>query len=195
MKLILASNSKNRRDIFDILGFKYEIVTSLAEEKSDKSNPIEYVKELSKIKANSVKEQISEKAIIIAADEVICLDNKIYEKPKSKEEAFNNMKEMSGKVTKAITGVTILDLYQDKEVCFEDIAEVKLRNIEDDEIKWYVDNEFKLLNVCGYAILGKAALFLDKINGDHNTLFGISPSKVFGELKKLGYKLSDFELK
>lgn len=195
MKLILASGSKQRRDIFDMIGFKYEIITSIAEEKSNNSNPIEYVKELSKIKANSVKEQIKEKAIIIAADTVICMNNKIYEKPKSKEEAFNNMKEMSGKVTKAITGVTILDLYQNKEVCFEDIAEVKLRNIEDDEIKWYVDNEFKLLNVCGYAILGKAALFLDKIKGDHNTLFGISPSKVFGELKKLGYKLSDFELK
>ena len=195
MKLILASSSKQRRDIFDMIGLKYEVVTSLANEESNKTNPIEYVKELSKIKANSVKEQVNEKAIIIAADSIICLDNKIYEKPKSKEEAFNNMKEMSGKVTKAITGVTILDLYQSKEVCFADITEVKLKKIQDEDIKWYVDNEYKLLNVCGYAILGKAALFLDKINGDHNTLFGISPSRVYEELKKLGYKLSDFELK
>ena len=60
---------------------------------------------------------------------------------------------------------------------------------------WYIENENNLLSRCGYVILGKAALFLDKVNGDYNTLFGISPSKLYEQLKKLGYKLSDFELK
>lgn len=195
MKLILASGSKQRRDIFDMIGLKYEIVTSLVDEDSSESDPIEYVKDLSKQKANSVKSQISENAIIIAADTIIFSNDKIYEKPKTKEEAFNNMKEMSGNTTKAITGVTILDLYQNKEISFEDVTEVKFNNISDDEIKWYVDNEINVLSRCGYAILGKAALFLDKVNGDYNTVFGISPSKVYNQLIKLGYKLSDFELK
>ena len=43
-------------------------------------------------------------------------------------------------------------------------------------------------------MLGKASVFLDKVNGDYNTLFGISPSKLYDKLKELGYKLSDFEL-
>ena len=195
MKIILASSSKQRQDILDMLGLKYEVITSLVEENSNQSNPIEYVKELSRNKAESVKKQIKEKAIIIAADSIICLDNKIYEKPKNKEEAFNNLKKMSGKETKAITGITILDLYQDKEICFEDNIYVKFNKISDDDIKWYIENENNLLSRCGYVILGKAALFLDKVNGDYNTLFGISPSKLYEQLKKLGYKLSDFELK
>ena len=194
IKLILASSSKPRQDIFKNIGLKYEVVKSLVEEESDSAEPSEYVKDLSRDKANSVAEQITEKAIIIAADSVIYMDGKIYEKPKSKEEAFQNLKEMSGNVTYATTGVTIKDLYQDKEITFADTAEVYIKNITDEEIKWYVENEKDILNRCGYAMLGKACLFLDKVNGDYNTLFGISPSKVYEKLKELGYKISDFEL-
>lgn len=101
---------------------------------------------------------------------------------------------MSGKITYAITGVTIKDLYQNREISFSDTAEVYIKEISDEDIKWYVENEEKLLNVSGYVMLGKASLFLEKVNGDYNTLFGISPSKVYEKLKELGYKISDFEL-
>ena len=81
------------------------------------------------------------------------------------------------------------------QICFSDICELILKNnITDDDIKWYVDNEETVLNRCGYAILGKAAIFVEKVNGDYNTLFGLSPSKIHDKLKELGYKLSDFEL-
>lgn len=194
MKLILASSSKQRREILNNLGLKYEIVKSLVEESSSNTDPCEYVKDLSKDKANSVVEQVKEKAVIIAADSIIYMDGKIYEKPQNKEEAFENMKKMSGKLTYAITGVTIKDLYQDKEICFSDTTKVSLKEMSDEEIRWYVENEKDLLNRGGYAIQGKASIFLDKVIGDYNTLFGISPSKVYDELKKLGYKISDFEL-
>ncbi len=68
-------------------------------------------------------------------------------------------------------------------------------NITDKEINWYVENEEGILSRCGYVMLGKAALFLKKVDGDYNTLFGISPSKVYEKLKELGYELTDFELK
>ena len=194
IKIILASSSKTRQNIIKSIGLKYEVVKSLVEEKSDSKNPSEYVKDLSRDKANSVANQITEKAIIISADTVIYMDGKIYEKPKNKEEAFQNFKEMSGKVTYATTGVTIKDLYQDKEITFADTAEVYITKIDDEDIKWYVENEKNILNGCGYVMPGKACLFLDKANGDYNTLFGISPSKVYEKLKELGYKLSDFEL-
>ncbi len=194
IKLILASSSKARQTIFSYLGLKYSVITSKVEEKSSKKEPHEYVKELSKNKANSVQSQLNEKAIIIAADTVIYMDGKIYEKPKSKEEAYNNLKQMSGRLTYGITGVTIKDLYKNKEICFSDTAEVYINKISDEDIRWYVENEENLLNYAGYAMLGKTSLFLDKIHGDFNTLFGISPSKVYDKLKELGYKLSDFEV-
>ena len=192
MKLILASGSKYRQDIFNKIGWKYEIIKSTVEEKSDKTDPKEYVKDLSRNKANSVAHQIKEKSLIVAADTVIYMDGKIYEKPKSKEEAYNNLKEMSGKCTYAITGVTIKDLYQDKEICYSETSEVYLKEISDEDIKWYVENEKNLSNICGYAMAGKAALFLDRVNGDYNTIIGISPSKLYEHFKKLGYKANDF---
>jgi septum formation protein len=194
LNLILASSSKPRQDIFKNIGLKYKIVRSLVEEKSESTEPSEYVKDLSRDKANSVASQINEKAIIVAADSIIYMNGKIYEKPKSKKEAYQNMEEMSGKVTFAVTGVTIKDLYQDKEICFSDTAEVYINEISDEDIKWYVENEENILNRCGYAMLGKASLFLDKVKGDYNTLFGISPSKIYEKFKELGYKISDFEL-
>ena len=194
IKIVLASKSKQRRDIFSMLGIKYEVVESQKEEKSDSLNPYDYVKDLSIDKARSVQNQLNYKAIIIAADTIIYMDGKIYEKPKNKQEAFMNMKEMSGKRTQAITGVTIIDMYQNKEVSFSDLVDVYLNKISDEDIKWYVEKEENLLNVCGYAMLGKATFFLDKVDGDYNTLFGISPSKIYEKLQALGYELSDFEL-
>lgn len=41
-------------------------------------------------------------------------------------------------------------------------------------------------------MLGKACVFLDKVEGDYNTLFGISASRLYDHLKELGYKISDF---
>lgn len=195
MKVILASSSKVRQDIFDMIGIEYEVITSLVKEESTATNPEEYVKEISKKKAKSVASQIDYKAIIIAVDEIIYMDGKIYEKPKTKKEAYNNIKEMIGKTTYAITGITIKDLYQDKEIVFSDICEVTMKkNISDEDIQWYVDNEESILNRCGYAILGKAAIFVEKMNGDYNTVLGISPSRLHDKMKELGYNLSDFNL-
>ena len=184
MRLILASDSKERQEIFNMIGFKYEVIKSLVEENSKETDPSDYVKELSKNKANSVASQIAGQAVIVAADTVIYMNGKIYEKPKTKEEAFQNIKEMSGNVTYAITGVTIKDLYQDKEICFADVGEVYIKKVDDDDIRWYVENEKAIFERAGYAIHGKAAIFLDKINGDYNTLFGISPSKVYEKLNQ-----------
>ena len=113
---------------------------------------------------------------------------------KTKQEAFLNIKEMSGKLTYAYTGVTIKDLYKNKEVTFSDVCKVYIKNVDVEDIRWYVENEKTILERGIYSIPGKASLFLDRVEGDYYTLVGISPSKINDELKKIGYKLTDFEL-
>ena len=194
MRLILASSSKNRQNIFKNIGWKYDVVKSTVEEYSEATDPREYVKDLSRDKANSVASQIDGTALIVAADSVVYMDGRIFEKPESKEEAFNNIKMMSGKVTYLTTGVTIKDLYQNKEISFCDIVEVHIRKADDEDIRWYVENEPNVLNGCGYTIPGKAEIFVDKIVGDFNTLFGISASSVYAKFKELGYSMKDFEM-
>ena len=183
LRLILASSSKNRQKIFNNIGWKYEIIKSTVEEHSDATDPREYVKDLSIDKANSVASQITGKAIIIAADSIVYMDGHIFEKPKTKEEAFQNLKKMAGKESVLTTGMTIKDLYQNKEVTFSDEVKVWFREADDEDIRWYVENEENILNGCGYTIPGKGELFLDKIEGD------------FNKLKELGYSMGDFEMK
>lgn len=194
MRLILASNSTIRKAIFDMIGWKYEVISSNIEETSSATSPEQYVIDLSKDKATSVASQINDKALIIAADTIIYMDNQKFEKPKNKEEAFEFIKTMSGQVTYGVTGVTIKDLYQNKEISLADITEVHFKEISDNDILWYVENEKDLLARAGYALGGKAALFADKIVGDFYNVLGLPISKLYSNLNKLGYSLSDFDM-
>ena len=193
MKIILASSSKQRQDIFKMIGLKYEVITSDIDEQSNANEPDKYVEELSFNKAKAVYNQLKDKAIIISADTIIYFNGKKYEKPKSKEEAFNNLKELSGNKNTAYTGITIMDLYQNKTLTFSSKVEIYFKNITEEEINWYIENENKIFKCCGYVPLGKASIFIDKVDGDYNTLFGISSSVVFEKLKELGYTINDFD--
>lgn len=195
MKLILASNSKAIKDIFDMIGWKYEVIASNIEEESNAIDPKQYVIDLSKDKANSVASKITEKALIVSADSIIYMDNEKFEKPKSKEEAFKYIKKMSGKVNYAVTGVTIKDLYQNKEISFAETTEVYFKNVTDEDICWYIENEKYLLDRAGYSLEGKTSLFVDKIVGDYYNVLGLPISKLYYEFNELGYSISDFDMK
>ena len=123
------------------------------------------------------------------------MDNEKFEKPKSKEEAFKYIKKMSGKVNYAVTGVTIKDLYQNKEISFAETTEVYFKNVTDEDISWYVENEKYLLDRAGYSLEGKASLFVDKIVGDYYNVLGLPISKVYSKFNELGYTISDFDMK
>ena len=191
MRIKLASASKQRQDIFNMIGLKYDVITSDVPEESNQTEPDKYVEELSLNKAKSVKKQIKDKAIIISADTIIYSNNKIYEKPKSKEEAYSNLKELSNNKCTAYTGITLIDLYKEKVICSSSKVNVYFNEIKNEEAEWYVNNEKKIFKCCGFVPLGKAALFINKIEGDYNTLLGISPSIVYNKLKELGYSVND----
>ena len=191
MRIILASASKQRQDIFNMIGLKYDVITSDVPEESNQTEPDKYVEELSLNKAKSVEKQIKDKAIIISADTIIYCNNKIYEKPKSKEEAYSNLKELSNNKCTAYTGITLIDLYKEKVICSSSKVNVYFNEIKDEEAEWYVNNEEKIFKCCGFVPLGKAALFINKIEGDYNTLLGISPGIVYNKLKELGYSFND----
>ena len=104
----------------------------------------------------------------------------------------NNIKEMLGKTTYAYTGVTIKDAINNKDITYYDKAALKLRkDITEEEIDWYVNNEEILLERCGYTFLGKGIIFIDKVIGDYNTIFGISASSLIIHLKELGYSINN----
>lgn len=191
MKLILASNSRTRKDVLDKIGLKYEVKASNIEEYSEEKDPKEYVMDLSKQKAEAISKQLTE-GVILSADSIIYIDNKKLEKPKTKDEAREMLKKLSGRINYAVTGVTLIDLYQNKKITFNEITEVCFDILSDEEIDWYIDNEKYIFERCGYSIAVKSAIYIPKINGDYYNILGMPISRVYKELSKLGYKISDF---
>lgn len=192
MKLILASNSKWRKKIINDAGLKCETVVSDVDENIDFITPEEYVMTLSKMKADAVSCKVDE-GIIIAADTIGYMDNEKFEKPKDRTEAFENLKKLSGRVNYAVTGVTILDKQTNKKVSFSDTAAVYFKEMSDDEINWYIDNEKGVYQCAGYSIETCGALFIEKIEGNYSNIVGLPISRIYDELKKMGYKITDFE--
>ncbi len=192
MKLILASNSKTRKEILDKLDIKYQILPSNIQEKINEPDPYKYCMELSKRKARAVASSLKE-GIILAADSIAYLGNKKLEKPQNKEEAIKMLKLLSNNKNYALTGVTIIDLYKNQEVTFYEETEVYFEKLSDEEIEWYVENESFLLERAGYSLGGKSAFHIYKIKGDYYNVLGLPIFRIHQELKKMGHKLYEFK--
>lgn len=192
IKLILASNSKWRKEIINMAGLDCEQIPSTGDCDIPFSNPDEYVEKLSQYKAMEVAEKL-DKGIIIGADTIGYLNGKIFEKPKNREEAFCNFRELSGKVNYAVTGVTIIDLYQNKTIIFSEKVKVFFNELTDEEINWYIENENNIYDCAGYSLETCASLFVKKIDGDYKAIIGLPICRIFEELKNIGYSINDFE--
>ena len=192
VKLILASNSKWRKEIINMAGLYCEQVASSGDPEISFKSPEEYVEELSLSKASEVAARV-DSGIIIGADTIGYLEGKAFEKPKNREEAFKNFRELSGKVNYAVTGVTIIDKYKNKTITFSEKVRVYFNDLTDDEINWYIDNEKNIYNCAGYSLETCASLFVSKIEGDYKAIIGLPICRIFEELKKLGYTIRDFE--
>ncbi len=193
MKLILASNSKWRKNLINMAGFECEAIPSNVSENIDFTAPDEYVMELSRRKACEVAKRL-ESGIVISADTIGYMDNEKFEKPKSREEAFKNIKKLSGRVNYAVTGVTIIDITKDKKITFADKTAVYFKEMSDEEINWYIDNEKSVYECAGYSIETCGSLFVEKVDGNYTNIVGLPISRIFEEIKKFGYSISDFPI-
>lgn len=191
MKLILASNSRTRKQVLDNVGLKYTVIPSNIEEHSEEKDPKDYVMDLSRQKAEWVAKDLTE-GVILSADSIIYIDGKKLEKPKSKEAAKKMLKNLSGRTNYAVTGVTIIDLYKNTKNTFNEVTEVYFDELSEEEIDWYIENEKYIFERCGYSIAGKSSIYIPKIKGDYYNILGMPISRVYKELRKLGYQLTDF---
>ena len=141
-KIILASGSPRRRELLEQIGIPFEVVTSNAAEVTSAVQPDEIVKELSKIKAEAVKQLCKEKgetyqdAVILGADTIVYHNGKVLGKPKSEEDAYSMIESLAGKEHFVYTGVTILT--PKKQICFAEAVKVSVYEMSAEEIKRYI---------------------------------------------------------
>ena len=189
-KIILASKSIDRSEMFNRAGIKFETFrTDIEEEKYKLAilDGIKLVKELAKAKALLAKKKLinqKENAIIVAADTIVDLDGKIIGKAQNEVEAFEILKKMMGRTHKLITGMAITEIKTSKLVVDSDITLVEFLELSDKEIRNYIkSNEWKG-RAGAYSIRDKASLFIKKINGSSSNVIGLSMHKLYLILKK-----------
>lgn len=189
-KIILASKSIDRSEMFKRAGISFEIfATNIDEEKYKKtlSDGIELVKELAKAKALFAKRKLinnKENAIIVAADTIVELDGEIIGKANSDEEAFNILKKMMGRRHRLITGIAITEIKNPKIVVDSDTTIVEFLELSDEEIRDYIKTNEWRGRAGAYSIRDKASLFINKINGSSSNVIGLSMHKLYLILRK-----------
>lgn len=171
-KYILASKSPRRKYLLKQLGFDFKVVESNAEEVTEK-NAHKSVKINAQSKSRAVASKFNGR-IVIGADTVVYLNEKILNKPKDLKEAKKYLKMLSGKKHVVYTGVNVINNVTGKEVYGHEKTVVKFRKLTNEEINYYVD-KFKPLDKAGaYGIQDDfGCLFINKITGDYYNVVGL----------------------
>lgn len=190
-KLILASSSPRRRSLLEAAGLRFEVIPShIPEEPRRGESPRNYTMRLARAKASQVGQTIK-RGLIIGADTIVVLDDKILEKPTSREDARAMLRLLSGRWHSVITGVALCEPEMERELVDYEETRVKFAQLEQDEIQWYTQSDEPLDKAGAYAIQGRASLFVERIEGDYQNVVGLPVRLVYRLARQLGYSLED----
>jgi septum formation protein len=192
-KIILATTSPYRKETFEYLGIPFEAQASKVDESQlERGDPEELTKSLSKLKAEAVAcNNIN--SIVIGMDSVGYFNGKILEKPKTKEEAFERLKNLSGNNHQFYTGIHIIDTDSQKTLSKVVKTDVFMRNISDEEINRYLETDpYFNTYALGYdPVKHISSSFVKEIRGSYYNLLGGIPLETIVEmLKELEYQIT-----
>jgi septum formation protein len=176
-ELILASSSPRRADLLRQIGIRFRVVKSdFAEPKIIDENQVE---EVALAKARSVRSRYPDQ-LILGADTIVVCSGKVLGKPKDKEEARAMLRLLSGRVHKVVTGIAFVK--GSRELTSREETLVWMRKIEEEEISEYAASD-EPYDKAAYAIQGKGAIFVQKIEGCFFNVVGLPLFKVSNILK------------
>jgi septum formation protein len=134
-------------------------------------------------KADAYLADLAPEEVLITADTIVCLGERILNKPRDEAEAFQMLRLLSGQVHEVITGVCLLARHK-KEV-FHDLTRVHFKVLTDAEITHYVTTYRPLDKAGAYGAqewLGMVGI--DKIEGSYFNVMGLPVHKLYEELQR-----------
>lgn len=173
-KIILASSSPRRRDLLKKANYKFEIIPSpYIEDHTTTEFSYEFIESLAEGKALAIVPLVKEPALIIGADTVVVLDNKILGKPVDEEDAFKMLQALSGKTHTVVTGIAVVNTETGKIKKSASTSFVKFENLSDEQIKYYIKN-FKPLDKAGsYGIQEMPDGYINSFTGNLDNIIGL----------------------
>lgn len=184
-KIILASNSPRRKELLSDLDLEYDIVVL---PDIDESYPQDIKKEevavyIAEKKAKAYTSLLVPNSLVITADTIVVLGEKILGKPIDEADAKDMLRQLSGKTHQVVTGVCLTTL--EKQRSFSVISDVRFSELNNSEIEYYV-SKYKPLDKAGaYGIqewIGYVGV--EYISGSYFNVMGLPVQRLYQELKK-----------
>ncbi len=183
--LVLASQSPRRIQLLRQIGWDFEIVPSNLEEKWEPHwPPIETARQLAVQKARDVaNHQLSRDVLILAADTIVIIDNKILGKPSTPDEAFAFLNRLSGRSHQVVTGVCLISPLHPQPIVEDVMTCVWFSHLENQLIAEYIRAHTPFDKAGGYGIQDRGALFIERIDGCFFNVMGLPLNRVYQMFK------------
>lgn len=189
---VLASASPARRRLLQSAGIEPVVCVSDFDESQIQLSDLEsLVQTLAQRKAETVAAQF-ESALILGCDSLMLVNGEIYGKPDSPESAIARWQKMSGQVGDLYTGHALIDLSHRRTLIRCQVTRVYFAQMSDRAIKAYVATGEPLKCAGCFALDGRGGLFVEKIEGCHSNVIGLSLPLLRQMLDQLGYDITDF---
>lgn len=198
MRLILASASPRRRELLAQAGYEFEVrAAHINEDVRASEDPIAYVTRLAREKAEAVLRQLhaenpapgaGEPPVVLGADTTVTLDSHILAKPEDEADARRMLAMFSGRTHRVITGVAVATGSGSKMRCevAAEVTAVRFLTLSEEEIAAYVATGEPMDKAGAYAIQGRAAKWIPRIEGDYFNVVGLPLALVAGMLEAHG---------
>lgn len=192
MRVILASGSQIRRQLMTDAGLDFEVIAKPVDEGAIKASMLAESARLQDIadalaEAKAMRVSRLEEGFVIGADQIMVMDQQLFDKPKTIDEARERLKLMRGKTHYLIGAVVICEGGQ---AVWRHMAKTKLtmRDFSDVFLDEYIDKEGDLLtkSVGAYRFEGLGAQLFSHVEGDFFSILGLSLLPVMDYLRTRG---------
>ena len=185
-RIILASASPRRKLLLEqLIGDGFQALTSsYAEETKEEMSPEELVTYHSIGKARDVARHFKD-CIVISADTVVVCGEEIMGKPENENMARKMLHKISGQRIQAITGVTVMDSGNNRELSEYESTDVWIKTLSEEDIESYISSGEPFGKAGAFAIQGKGARFVAHIEGNLSNVVGLPLPRLERMLKEL----------
>jgi septum formation protein len=195
--IYLASRSPRRHELLAQLGVSFDEIRlraapgrhrDVVEEALDGEPALHYVERIARTKATTGWKRMQERALpprpVLGADTEVVLDDAIFGKPHDADAARAMLARLSGRVHDVMSAVA-LRFHDDIEVAVS-VSQVTFRKLVPGEIERYIETREPFDKAGGYAIQGRAAAFITRIEGSYSGVMGLPLAETAALLARIG---------
>ena len=171
--LVLASASPRRAEILRSVGWPFEAAAANIDETARSEEDVsEYVERLACEKAEAVAVgRVS--GLVLGADTVVAVGGEVLGKPADTEDARRMLRLLSGRWHEVLTGVAVVRAETKEVLVAHERTRVRFAAMTDAEIDWYISTGEPTDKAGAYGVQGRAALFIEEIEGDYRNIMGL----------------------